>query len=72
MSLYCCALGSKAMDEDTEKVQLRLGGMRMGEWGRWEVKGAGLGNISIMTGALLSKPQCGDGATRPCLDTKRC
>ena len=56
MSLCHCALDGKAMDEDAEKVQLRLEAMRTGELGRGEVKGGGLGNISLTTRVLLSNP----------------
>ena len=56
MSLCHCALDGKAMDEDAEKVQLRLEAMRTGDWGRGEVEGGGLGNISLTTRVLLSNP----------------
>ena len=46
MSLCHCALDGKAMDEDAEKVQLRLEAMRMGDWGRGEVEGGGLDKSS--------------------------
>lgn len=63
MSLYHCALDGKAVNENTEEAQFRLMGMRMREVGRQEGEG-GRGELgkysSLMSGARLSNPQCGE------------